>query len=91
MTKSVDKSAVLGLAITTATLRVAQENHDVQMLTDVTTFDPEYVEEIVNLANGYMDWVGFNGEVATRDDIFATLFGIETEEDWLSEYGSGQK
>ena len=91
MTKSVDKSAVLGLAITTASLRVAQENHDVQMLTDVTTFDPEYVEEIVNLANGYMDWVGFNGEAATRDDIFATLFGIETEEDWLSEYGSGQK
>jgi len=91
MTKSVDKSAVLGLAITTAVLRVAQENHDVQMLTDVTTFDPEYVEDIINSANGYMEWVGFHGEVATRDDIFATLFGIETEEDWLSEYGSSQK
>jgi len=38
-----------------------------------------------------MEWVGFHGEVATRDDIFATLFGIETEEDWLSEYGSSQK
>jgi len=90
MTKSVDKSAVLGLAITTAALRVAQENHDVQMLTDVTTFDPEYVEDIINSANGYMEWVGFNGEVATRDDIFATLFGIETEEDWASDYAKGE-
>jgi len=91
MSESENKSAVLGLAITTAALRVAQENYDVQMLTDVTTFDPEYVEDIINSANGYMEWVGFNGEVATRDDIFATLFGIETEEDWLSEYGSSQK
>jgi len=50
MSESENKSAVLGLAITTAALRVAQENYDVQMLTDVTTFDPEYVEDIINSA-----------------------------------------
>ena len=61
MSESMNKSAVLGLAITTATLRVSETERS--NATDATTFDPEYVKDIINLANGYMNGLALMGRL----------------------------